>query len=302
MTWGRIWKDAARATGVLGGGLLSAMAAEGGHIRSVGLESPVGHVGQITGVRVALDTNCSYVVDFGDDYRAGFGDRLDGTDDLITYRVTHRYRAAGRYVITVDGSMPPVSAGGVTNFAIVCLGGPRALAVTVLPAALAPGSGKAPSALGQGRSAPLAAAGPSGPGPGLAPSSSPPAAASGPRPPAASVVDGPGIRRLTAVPSTPAVGQPVTVTVEGTGDCRFWLDLGDSPQPVLVEGALPRVVAAHRYQQTGAVSVTAVGIAPCPGRASASLQVGGTGTPPSAATGAGPGGLGRPRPGVPAPR
>jgi hypothetical protein len=73
------------------------------------------------------------------------------------------------------------------------------------------------------------------------------------------------------VSPTPAVGEPVSITIEGTGTCAFTIDYGDGNWDSR-SMALPDAVR-HVYARSGYYTVLAIGDEPCSGSGRATFRV-----------------------------
>lgn len=83
--------------------------------------------------------------------------------------------------------------------------------------------------------------------------------------------DGSGVSGIELSTSRPAVGNQLSFTVRGTGDCRVTLTFGDGQRRTYV-GTLP-MRAPHVYEAPGRFVVEAAAEAPCGGRARVEVTV-----------------------------
>ena len=260
------------------------------------------------------EDHCYYRFDFGDGAReySSFAEP-DAESDLergiraeATYRpYSRQYQQAGRFVITATritkntATVFGTGTWGLTPVYYLLL--PRcnedlrlATALTVTPAwtglglgKQAPNVGSTPPSIALPRSDP--------PIPGVAPTTPNPQAKSVKNQPPLTALSVNIIRRMTVIPTSARVGQPVTATVDGTGKCEYWLDFGDTPNPQKFSGELPQNLPPHAYATAGSKTITAVAIDPCVGRVSTVIAV--SAPPPASSipksSGINPGTLGR---------
>ena len=79
------------------------------------------------------------------------------------------------------------------------------------------------------------------------------------------------LTRIVVTPSPAAAGQPVFITVEGSGSCRYSIDFGDGNSETRT-AALPERVR-HVYPAPGSYAITASSETPCAGTARTRFDV-----------------------------
>jgi hypothetical protein len=79
------------------------------------------------------------------------------------------------------------------------------------------------------------------------------------------------LTRIVVTPSPAAAGQPVFITVEGSGSCRYSIDFGDGNSDTR-SAALPERVR-HVYPAPGSYAITASSETPCAGTARTRFDV-----------------------------
>ena len=79
------------------------------------------------------------------------------------------------------------------------------------------------------------------------------------------------IARLEIRPAAATVDQAISVTVRGSGTCRFTVDFGDGKSRAMTE-ALPHELS-YRYQEPGDYQILIWTEPPCGGEATAEARV-----------------------------
>jgi PKD repeat protein len=87
----------------------------------------------------------------------------------------------------------------------------------------------------------------------------------------ASRTTAPRLSGISIEPASTEAGQPVTITIDGTGSCSYAIDFGDGNNDSQT-GELPNRVR-HNYPASGEYVVTATAIPPCSGSARRPLLV-----------------------------